>query len=366
MTDLTEYLRVYDILGLWREAENVIRRELVQGFVKKVRFPYRELSTSFSSPCQTIFYGATNVPHSPILPHTPFPSRQNTLDSHPPRTPYTPFSAFVPKQNTEPATSTSLSQSPYAHLLSDTENPLARLYNQILRFVERDLSRIMSVAEKVSLKSVLHMRQTDATQIARSGRDNVVPSRMSEEGFEIMANVVWAEIGKAIMDELGGTVFAVGRPDDFRKVRTCTRWRCNPIDVLSNQHHQTTTAFIRSLEFLAPSVQSIKALRSHPVYLAFDRRWQLPVYFQMRWKEIVNKVEEALSTTRIDFVLVNKGMGALATLFMLREAHHWFLKNKRRSRQPKQQRSGREFLLVGAQKSSYQIWAIDSGNSLCR
>lgn len=36
MADLTEYLRTYDVLGLWREAEDVIKREVVRSFVKKV------------------------------------------------------------------------------------------------------------------------------------------------------------------------------------------------------------------------------------------------------------------------------------------------------------------------------------------
>lgn len=35
--DLTECLQTYDILGLWRDAEAVVRRELVHDFVKKVR-----------------------------------------------------------------------------------------------------------------------------------------------------------------------------------------------------------------------------------------------------------------------------------------------------------------------------------------
>lgn len=38
-----------------------------------------------------------------------------------------------------------------------------------------------------------------------------------DEGFEFMSNVVWAEIGRAIMEELGSIVFAAGRPDDFRQ-----------------------------------------------------------------------------------------------------------------------------------------------------
>jgi hypothetical protein len=36
-SDLTECLRTYDVLGLWRDAEDVLRREVVRSFVKKVR-----------------------------------------------------------------------------------------------------------------------------------------------------------------------------------------------------------------------------------------------------------------------------------------------------------------------------------------
>lgn len=37
-------------------------------------------------------------------------------------------------------------------------------------------------------------------------------------------------------------------------------------------------------------------MRSHPTFGAFERRWQLPVYFQLRWKEIVGKLEDTLNT----------------------------------------------------------------------
>lgn len=35
-------------------------------------------------------------------------------------------------------------------------------------------------------------------------------------------------------------------------------------------------------------------MRSTDAYLAFERRWQLPVYFQLRWKEIVKELEDGL------------------------------------------------------------------------
>ena len=36
ISDLTECLRTYDALGLWRDAEDVVRRELTRDFIKKV------------------------------------------------------------------------------------------------------------------------------------------------------------------------------------------------------------------------------------------------------------------------------------------------------------------------------------------
>lgn len=75
------------------------------------------------------------------------------------------------------------------------------------------------------------------------------------------------------------------------------------------KHHETTQAFIRALEFLAPSVESIEAMRKHIVFTSFERRWQLPVYFQLRWKEIVAKLEEALSTTKLERTATNGAFG---------------------------------------------------------
>ena len=136
--------------------------------------------------------------------------------------PYTPFTAFVPKQSTL-AVPSSVNDLPKAYLLNDTDDPLARLYNQILRFVERDLSRIMDLAEKVTLKP------SSSTSHTRAVKGLVEPSTPDDEtkdhkkGFQILANVLWSEISRAIVDEIGTVVFAAGRPNDFRKVR------CRPL-----------------------------------------------------------------------------------------------------------------------------------------
>ncbi|KAI0645824.1 COG complex component [Trametes meyenii] len=262
--DVTECLRTYDVLGLWRDAEDVIRREVLREFIKK-----------------TIYPGALSAPRSPIVPHTPLPVSGRSSSpappqtaSLPPRTPYTPFTAFASKQNPfeftlrADASATSLAS---AAILDETDDALAALYNAVLRFVDRDVRRVMEIAEAVCTKSGSRTRQAPG-----GAEDGQAP------GFEIMANVVWAEVGRALMDELGSVIFAAGKPDEFRK------------------HHETTQAFIRALEFLAPSVESVEAMRKHIVFTAFERRWQLPIYFQLRWKEIVTKLEESLVTTKLE------------------------------------------------------------------
>ena len=87
----------------------------------------------------------------------------------------------------------------------------------------------MEAAEKASLKGTgkggaggngLMVVGADGKEKVKTEREKAMEKG---ERFEIMANVVWAEIGKAIMDELGSTVFAAGKPEEFRKVR-CTDW----------------------------------------------------------------------------------------------------------------------------------------------
>lgn len=151
------------------------------------------------------------------MPHTPFPtggSYQGQLFL-PPRTPYTPFTAFASKQNPFETNFDS-----HAHLLDDTDDPLASLYNTVLRFVDRDMKRIMEAAEKVGVKTGTSTPRIGPGKASLLGLPASATRAPHEEGgFDIMANVVWAEIGKAIMDELGSVVFAAGKPDDFRKVR---------------------------------------------------------------------------------------------------------------------------------------------------
>ncbi|KIK27690.1 hypothetical protein PISMIDRAFT_8090 [Pisolithus microcarpus 441] len=145
--------------------------------------------------------------------------------------------------------------------LDGYDDPLSKLYNQILRFIERDLSHVIEIAERLSSKVSTRSVESSGDEFGDRGTD----------GFDLMANVIWPEFGQAIMNELSSVVFAAGKPDEFVR------------------------AFIRALEYLAPSRDSVHAMRSHPVFVTFNRRWQLPVYFQLRWKEIIGGVEDSLN-----------------------------------------------------------------------
>lgn len=52
---------------------------------------------------------------------------------------------------------------------------------------------------------------------------------------------------------------------------------------------------------------------THSTFLSFERRWQLPVYFQLRWKEIVARLEDALSNRKLEPVSnLKKGWSPLS------------------------------------------------------
>ena len=104
--------------------------------------------------------------------------------------------------------------------MDDADDSLARLYNQILRFVERDLGRIMDLAEKVMFKPSSSTSQPANALVEPSTSNSEMDD--NKKGFQILTNVIWSEISKAIVDQIGGAVFAAGRPNDFRKVCSTT------------------------------------------------------------------------------------------------------------------------------------------------
>lgn len=138
-----------------------------------------------------------------------------------PNTPFTPYTAYPDQKRGKPE--------PYFYFaednarlpfLDEVDNPLAALYNHILRFVERDCSEIMEIATRVTQRRAKPIGAINA--ISTPPRGSPAPGQPESIGsfatFEIMANAVWAEIGRCLMDELGAVIFAAGKPAEFKKV----------------------------------------------------------------------------------------------------------------------------------------------------
>lgn len=105
------------------------------------------------------------------------------------------------------------SQPTQAGLLDDADDPLAHLYNQLLRFVERDVYRLMKIADEICNNS----GDSSGTNI----REGTSIANLSSSGYNLLSNVVWDEIGRSIIDEIGAQVFAAGKPTELRKVIWC-------------------------------------------------------------------------------------------------------------------------------------------------
>uniref|UniRef100_A0A7N6BFN1 Conserved oligomeric Golgi complex subunit 2 n=1 Tax=Anabas testudineus TaxID=64144 RepID=A0A7N6BFN1_ANATE len=103
-----------------------------------------------------------------------------------------------------------------------------------------------------------------------SDKADIVP------GYDFLVNSVWPEIIKAIEERLA-YLFNPGNPDIFY------------------ERYSVSMAFVRRFERQCSSQASVKRLRVHPSYTSFHNKWNLPVYFQLRYKEIAGSLENAIS-----------------------------------------------------------------------
>uniref|UniRef100_A0A8C3AQH2 Conserved oligomeric Golgi complex subunit 2 n=1 Tax=Cyclopterus lumpus TaxID=8103 RepID=A0A8C3AQH2_CYCLU len=103
-----------------------------------------------------------------------------------------------------------------------------------------------------------------------SDKADVVP------GYDFLVNSVWPEMIKGIEERLA-YLFNPGNPDIFY------------------ERYSASMEFVRRFERQCSSQASVKRLRVHPSYTSFNNKWNLPVYFQLRYKEIAGSLENAIS-----------------------------------------------------------------------
>eukprot|EP00041_Stephanoeca_diplocostata_P005134 m.56761 g.56761 ORF g.56761 m.56761 type:complete len:713 (-) comp15593_c0_seq2:442-2580(-) len=123
---------------------------------------------------------------------------------------------------------------------------LQELYGQILAFARDKCDLVASLARELNIS-----------------------------GCDFMVNAAWAEVAEALSRI--PAIFASGIADDF------------------HAHFTTTETFLNEFEALCRTQQSVEHLRAHPAYVAFRKRWSLPVYFQLRFQEIAGAFETLLA-----------------------------------------------------------------------
>uniref|UniRef100_A0A8C6GT85 Conserved oligomeric Golgi complex subunit 2 n=1 Tax=Mus spicilegus TaxID=10103 RepID=A0A8C6GT85_MUSSI len=95
-------------------------------------------------------------------------------------------------------------------------------------------------------------------------------------GYDFLVNSVWPEIVRGLEEKLP-SLFNPGDPDAF------------------HQKYTVSMDFVQRFERQCGSQASVKRLRAHPAYHSFSNKWNLPVYFQIRFREVAGSLEAALT-----------------------------------------------------------------------
>lgn len=139
-------------------------------------------------------------------------------------------------------------------------------------FVESHPSGLQMMYDKL-LEFVPHhcrlLREVTGGAIS-SEKGNIVP------GYDFLVNSLWPEIVQGLEEKLP-SLFNPGNPDAF------------------HEKYTISMDFLRRFEEQCGSQASVKRLRAHPAYHSFNNKWNLPVYFQIRFREIAGSLEAALT-----------------------------------------------------------------------
>ncbi|XP_035962859.1 conserved oligomeric Golgi complex subunit 2 isoform X2 [Halichoerus grypus] len=133
-------------------------------------------------------------------------------------------------------------------------NGLQIMYDKLLEFVPHHCRLLREV--------------TGGTISSEKG--NTVP------GYDFLVNSVWPEIVRGLEEKLP-SLFNPGNPDAF------------------HEKYTISMDFVRAFERQCGSQASVRRLRAHPAYHSFNNKWNLPVYFQIRFREIAGSLEAALT-----------------------------------------------------------------------
>ncbi|OWR46985.1 putative oligomeric Golgi complex subunit 2 [Danaus plexippus plexippus] len=98
--------------------------------------------------------------------------------------------------------------------------------------------------------------------------------------YRFLVNCFWCEVESRLEVNLA-SIFAPGNPQLFYR------------------RYSESMCFIRKLEEYCATKETIKLLHETPEYKSFLRRWNLPVYFQIRFQEVAGGFEGSLKSSPV-------------------------------------------------------------------
>ncbi|XP_015595629.1 conserved oligomeric Golgi complex subunit 2 isoform X2 [Cephus cinctus] len=101
------------------------------------------------------------------------------------------------------------------------------------------------------------------------------PDRMIVKGFNFLINSYWSEVEEKIELDMS-SIFAPGHPEQFYR------------------RYMETLEFLSKLEERCSNFETLAVLKNHTQYKQFLKKWNLPVYFQIRFQEVATAVESVL------------------------------------------------------------------------
>lgn len=133
-------------------------------------------------------------------------------------------------------------------------NGLQLMYNKLLEFVPHHCRLLREVTGGA----------------VSSEKGTIIP------GYDFLVNSVWPEIVRGLEEKLP-SLFNPGNPDAF------------------HEKYTVSMDFVQRFERQCGSQASVKRLRAHPAYRSFSNKWSLPVYFQLRFREVAGSLEASFA-----------------------------------------------------------------------
>lgn len=94
------------------------------------------------------------------------------------------------------------------------------------------------------------------------------------KGYNFIVNSFWTEVERRMETNMS-SIFAPGNPEAFY------------------QKYKCTLEFLERIELIIEDPQDVGDFKAHSQYRSFQIRWNLPVYFQIRFQEIGSNLEKA-------------------------------------------------------------------------